>query len=246
MIFIYKINDINIGEKLQYYRKLKNKTLLDVGNYIHKSKATVSKYENNQIIPDSITLLELCNCLDIPITDFFPVTKGKNNNSNSLFNPFGTDKLFMYYYTDNKLMTSIIDIFISENQYNCKFYNGVRDTSTYQHCAYFYEGNFESNRTTAYFTLHNSSHKNNMLEKVQIVANIPWSDNIRVCKGLILGLTPNSLPIVKKIIISSCEIKDIYKYNDALTFSKEDVKKIYYDGALILENKNYDEFFFDF
>ena len=25
-----------------------------------------------------------------------------------------------------------------------------------------------------------------------------------------------------------------------------DVKKIYYDGALILENKNYDEFFFDF
>ena len=69
---------------------------------------------------------------------------------------------------------------------------------------------------------------------------------IRVCKGLILGLTPNSLPIVKKIIISSCEIKDIYKYNNALTFSKEDVKKIYYDGALILENKNYDEFFFDF
>ena len=75
MIFIYKINDINIGEKLQYYRKLKNKTLLDVGNYIHRLKATVSKYENNQIIPDSITLLELCNCLDIPITDFFPVTK---------------------------------------------------------------------------------------------------------------------------------------------------------------------------
>ena len=85
-----------------------------------------------------------------------------------------------------------------------------------------------------------------MLEKVQIVVNIPWSDNIRVCKGLILGLTPNSLPIVKKIIVSSCEIKDIHKYNDALTFSKEDIKKIYYDGALILENKNYDEFFFDF
>ena len=85
-----------------------------------------------------------------------------------------------------------------------------------------------------------------MLEKVQIVVNIPWSDNIKVCKGLILGLTPNSIPIVKKIIISSYEIKNIYKYHDALTFSKEDVKKIYYDGALILENKNYDEFFFDF
>ena len=85
-----------------------------------------------------------------------------------------------------------------------------------------------------------------MLEKVQIVINIPWSDNIKVCKGLILSLTPNSLPIVKKIIISGFEIKDIHKYDDALIFSKEDVKKIYCDGALILENKNYDEFFFDF
>ena len=246
MIFIYKIENINIGKKLQCYRKLANKTLLEVGNYIHKSKATVSKYENNQIIPDAITLLELCNCLNIPITDFFPVIKEKNNKSNSLFNPFETDRLFMYYYTNNKLMTSIIDIFISDTQYNCKFYNGIKDTATYQHCAYYYEGVFEASRTTAYFTLHNSSHKNNMLEKVQIVINIPWSDNIKVCKGLILGLTPNSLPIVKKIIISSSEIKDIHKYDDALIFSKEDVKKIYYDGAFILEIKNYDEFFFNF
>ena len=171
--------------------------------------------------------------------------KRKNNNSNSLFNPSGTDKLFMYYYTNNKLMTSIIDIFISDNSYKCRFYNGIKNIAIYQHCSYYYEGIFEANTTTAYFTLHNSSHKNNMLEKVQIVINIPWSDNINVCKGLILGLTPNSLPIIKKIIISCSEIKDIHKYNEALIFSKEDVKKIYHDGALILENKNYDEFFFD-
>lgn len=85
-----------------------------------------------------------------------------------------------------------------------------------------------------------------MLEKVQIVVNIPWSDNIKVCKGLILGLTPNSLPIVKKVILSSFEIKDIHKYDEALTFSKEELNKIYNEGALIIENKNYDEFFFDF
>ena len=85
-----------------------------------------------------------------------------------------------------------------------------------------------------------------MLEKVQIVINIPWSDNIRVCKGLILGLTPNSLPIVKKVIISCSEINHIHNYDDSLIFSKEDAKKIYFNGALILENKNYDEFFFDF
>ena len=231
---------------MQYYRKLTNKTLLEVGNYIHKSKATVSKYENGQIIPDAITLLELCNCLDIPVTNFFPDTQENKNKSNSLFNPFATDKLFMYYYTNNRLMTSIIELVASDTQYICRFYNGIKDSVDYQNCAYYYEGIFEASKTTAYFTLHNSSHKNNMLEKVQIVINIPWSDNIRVCKGLILGLTPNSLPIVKKVIISCSEINDIHNYDDSLIFSKEDAKKIYFNGALILENKNYDEFFFDF
>ena len=246
MIFIYKIDNINIGEKIKYYRKLANMTLSEVGKNINKSKATISKYESNQIIPDSITLLELCNCLSIPINDFFPATEEQNMHSNTIFNPFGTNRLFMYYYTDKKLITSIIDLSISDNCYKCKFYNGIKSTSNYQHCSYYYEGTFEANRTTAYFTLHNSSHKNSMLEKVQIVVNIPWSDNIKVCKGLIIGLTPNSLPIVKKLILSSFEIKDIHKYDAALTFSKEDVNKIHNDGALIIENKNYDEFFFDF
>ena len=246
MIFIYKIDTLNIGEKIKYYRKLANMTLSDVGKSINKSKATISKYESNQIIPDAITLLELCNCLNISINDFLPIVEEKNINSNTLFNPFGTNQLFMYYYTDKKLMTSIIDLSILNCNYMCKFYNGIKNTSNYQNCSYYYEGTFESNRTTAYFSLHNSSHKNNILEKVQIVVNIPWSDNIKVCKGLILGLTPNSLPIVKKIILSSFEIKDIHKYNEALTFSKEELNKIYNEGALIIENKNYDEFFFDF
>lgn len=221
-------------------------TLSDVGKTISKSKATISKYESNQIIPDAITLLELCNCLNISINDILPITEEKNINSNTLFNPFGTNQLFMYYYTDKKLITSIFDLSISNDKYICKFYNGIKKTSNYHNCSYYYEGTLESNMTTAFFTLYNSSHKNNMLEKVQIVVNIPWSDNIEICKGLILGLTPNSLPIAKKVILSSAEIKDIQKYYRALIFSKEDVNKIYNDGALIIENKNYDEFLFDF
>ena len=101
-------------------------TLSDVGKSINKSKATISKYESNQIIPDAITLLELCNCLNISINDFLPITEEKNINSNTLFNPFGTNQLFMYYYTDKKLMTSIIDLSISNGNYMCKFYNGIK------------------------------------------------------------------------------------------------------------------------
>lgn len=242
---MYDINRINIGEKLKYYRKATNKTMLDIGQSINKSKATISKYERNEIIPDSITLLELCNCLGISLNELFSSesTIVKNPNYD---NPFATDKLYVYYYTDKKLMTSIIDIFSEDNILKCRFFNGLKNIKSYKNCSYYYEGIFEANKTTAYFTFNNATLKNDMLEKVQIIVNISWSNEISICKGIIVGLTLSALPIVKKIIISTSEINDINKYNEALIFSKDDVKKIYYDGALIIENKNYDEFFFDF
>lgn len=213
------------------------------GQAINKSKATISKYENNEIVPDSITLLELCNTLNISLNELLP-SKDENANSSSIsLNPFGSNKLYLYYYTDKKLMTSIIDIYYENNSLKCKFFNGIKHIATYKDCAYYYEGLLEANKTTAYF---NFTSKTDMLEKVQLIINVPWSSEVNICKGLILGLTPNALPIVKKVIISTIELKDISKYDESLIFSKEDAKKIYYDGALIIENKNYDEFFFDF
>ncbi len=242
---MYDINNLNFGEKLKYYRKTSKKTLLEVGYSIGKSKATISKYESNEIIPDFITLLELCNCLNISLSELFPLGQSSINSSN-MINPFNSNKLYMYYYTEGKLITSIIDIYEENNVFMCKFFNGIKDITSYKNCSYYYEGTVECSRTTAYFSLSNVSSMSNMLEKVQIVANIPWSLNITICKGLILGLTPNGLPIVKKVIISTSEIKNISKYASELQFSKDDVKKIYYTGALVIENKQYDEFFFDF
>lgn len=140
-------------------------------------------------------------------------------------------------------MTSIIDIYNENNTLRCKFFNGIKNIISYKNCAYYYEGTLESDNNTAYFSF---TSKTNMLEKVQIIVNVPWSDNINICKGLIVGLTPNALPIVKKVILSTSELHDLESYNNSLTFSKEDLKKIYHDGALIIENKNYDEFFFNF
>ncbi len=190
-------------------------------------------------------MLELCNFFNISLCELFTF-KDTTLSPSFIYNPFNSNKLYLYYYTDKKLITSIIDIYPENNIYKCKFFNGIKNIQYYKKCSYYYEGFLESNKTTAYFTLNNASLRNDMLEKVEIVVNINWSNEINICKGLILGLTPNSLPIVKKVILSTSEISNIDKYNNALTFSKEEVKKIFYDGALILENKNYDEFFFDF
>lgn len=235
---MYDLNNINIGPSLRAFRKNAHKSLLDVGIAVNKSKATISKYEKDEIIPDYITLIELCNYLNISLDELFPIYE--RNKKMQLNNPFNCNKLYLYYYTDNKLITSVLILNTSNNSNKSIFYNGVKNLDNYMKCSYYYEGTFDCNKTTVYFSFMNS----NVVEKVQIIINLPWTNEISVCKGLILGLTPNSLPIVKKVCISKSPIKNIEKYNDFIVFSKEDVKKIYYDGALIIENKNYDEFLF--
>lgn len=204
------------------------------GIAINKSKATVSKYENEEIIPDYITVLELCNYLNVTLNDFFSISE-KNKEITTINNPFKCSKVYLYYYTDNKLITSIIYI---DDLCKCILYNGIKDLSNYTNCSYYYEGSLDYNQTNAIFSFTNR----NNIEKVHISINLPWTNHFLVCKGIIFGLTPNSLPIVKKILISTSPIKNFENYNNFLKFSKDDVKKIYKDGALIIENKNYDEF----
>ncbi len=241
---MYNVANFSLGKKLKFYRKAIHKTMLEVGEELHKSKATISKYESGEIIPDTITLLELCNCLNISLDELFSIEKTKNINYNFL-NPFDSNKLYIYYYTDKKLILSIIDIYQENDILKCKFYNGIKNIDAYKKCCYYYEGVLEASKTTAYFSFNNNYSSNNMLEKVEIVLNISGSKEKALHKGLILGLTPNLLPIVKKIILSTYNIENIHKYDKFLTFSKEDIKKIHSEGALIIENKNYDEFFFN-
>ena len=58
---MYQLDLTTLGNNLKNYRKSRNFTLDELGKIIHKSRATVSKYEKCEIIPDILTLLEICN-----------------------------------------------------------------------------------------------------------------------------------------------------------------------------------------
>ena len=98
---MYNTNQINIGQILRKYRKIKHLSLQDVGDKIYKSKATISKYEKGKIIPDFITALELCNVLDIDLSKILPA----NIQNHVITNPFNADTLYLYYVTSNKLIS---------------------------------------------------------------------------------------------------------------------------------------------
>ena len=240
---MYDIKNTDFKFLLMKYRKSRGLTLENLGNLIGKTKATISKYENGEIIPDVLTILEICNALGISLSQLFPI---KNNNYNSKhFNPFNTNKLYLYYYTEDVFISSVLEIQENNELVSVKFFNGVKNLNLYaDEYSYYYEGILECDQTLGYINLRNSNSENTRLEKVQISFNIPWSKNFEMTNCFILGITPNSIPTIKKGLISTFPINPNSNFNDNLIISTEELIKIQENNSWILENKNYDHFFY--
>lgn len=236
---MYDLTLTTLGNNLKYYRKLRDFTLGELGQIIHKSRATISKYEKCEIIPDILTILEICNALNINLSQLLPISVQTSNSY--IINPFQSDKLYLYYYTENKLILSILELQIEENSILTKFYNGVKNPNHYKtDSCYYYEGILQSDKIIGYINLSNPSSQTSLLEKLQISFNIPWSKNFQITNFFILGLTPNSLPVIKKGIMSTSPIKNLTAYKNDLRITKSDISNLQKDNCWILSTKNYD------
>lgn len=241
---MYKIDSYVFATNLKKYRISRNLTLETLGKVVNKTKATISKYENGEIIPDIVTVLELCNALEISLSQLFPMEH--SSHSKSISNPFSSDIIYMYYYTGNRLITSVLEIFEENSEIKVKYYNGIKDIAKYTtDVSYVYDGYLECDKTVGYINLVNSSSKDRQLEKIQISFNIPWTKNFEMTNFYILALSPNSIPIVKKGILSVNPTIDLSNFDNDLKISKEELIKLQNENAWILDNKNYDHFFYD-
>lgn len=101
------MDDINtfIGSKIRNYRKMKNLTLQELADSIHKSRATVSKYETGEISLDIETLYEISEALDISLTqltDYRPEQAEEFRETDPGYTGqsafFKADRLYFYYY----------------------------------------------------------------------------------------------------------------------------------------------------
>ena len=108
-----------VGSRIRNYRKMKKMTILQLADAIHKSKATVSKYENGDIALDLQTMYEICEVLDIgmdQLTNYHPIKEDikleevEDYQGKSPF--FQADRLFFYFYDGryDRLKEAVIDI----------------------------------------------------------------------------------------------------------------------------------------
>lgn len=189
---MYNLSMENIGKKLNFYRRKRNLSLETLGNLILKSKATLSKYEKGDITPDIITVLEICNALDLDITQILE----QKISPSVINNPFKSNSLFLYYISNNKIIMSIAEFDEYNGKIDVNFYNDIKKVK--DDCAYFYKGTLDCDGEIVYFHLNNRCSDFVKLEYVDIVASIPWNNNFSICKFFLLGLTPNRLACCKK------------------------------------------------
>lgn len=116
--------NIHVGSRIRMYRKSRQITLQQLADQIHKSKSSVSKYENGEITLDIETLSEIAEVLQVTmnqLTDFHPPKPTTVINPVSCvgMSPFFRAKKLYFYFYDGRyqcLKDGIIDIHESETE----------------------------------------------------------------------------------------------------------------------------------
>lgn len=116
--------NIHVGTRIRMYRKSRKLTLQQLADAIHKSRSSVSKYENGEISLDIETLAEIAEVLHVSInqlTDFRPqVPKPTFNRAlQGGMSPFFQARRLYFYFYDGRyqrLKDGIIDIRESQTE----------------------------------------------------------------------------------------------------------------------------------
>ena len=95
------MNGINarVGARIRLYRRAKKLTLIQLSAMIHKSKATLSKYETGDIAIDVETLYDIAAALDIRIEQLLDqrtFTHGEAHGESCAF--FQQSRIYVYFY----------------------------------------------------------------------------------------------------------------------------------------------------
>lgn len=217
---MYNLEAYRIGDMIKKTRQAKNISVEELARRISKTKTTIYKYERNEVLPDAITVFEICNALDIDVNELLLKESIEQRKSYSV-NPFGTELVYMYYLgINNDIMEYKLKFDTSNGVTKADFL--VNNNESY------YTGTIESNLNLAFISLKNYEPINPTFEKLQLTINMKYSIDGRK-KGVFLALRQNvDEPVVKKFVISKEKLKDKEKevLKKELCIEKEEVEFI--------------------
>lgn len=218
----------NIGSKVRFFRKKRGMTLQELADAISKSRATVSKYENGEIIIDIVTLYEIAAALDIEVDQLLYVPeKPKDISGSDAIPAFFKDLSRIYTYRfdgrNNTLLRGVIDIStrIQENTYKAMFYLNIKSFEEYQQCQNTYVGKVRFFNTLTRFELENqdSPAELNVINVLNAFADsaTKWA--------MVTSISSHPLmPCSSKTLLSKKQIPETEDFLKSVTLNKEDIR----------------------
>ncbi len=218
---MYDTNMENLGEKIKYFRKTRNMSTEELGDAIGKSKTTIVRYENNEILPDILTIVEICNAFNIDFNDL--CSKSMHSlETNINQNPFNTNLLYLYYISKGGIIISSIEITENNNSNYILMKNGLTNKKYKQE----YTGVMECTYNTAFICLTNAIN-NPGLDKFQIEIDLHSKIN-DMYYGIFLGISDNThRPTARKCILADkliVSVKGLTELFENLRINAEDIK----------------------
>ncbi|NLY44452.1 MAG: helix-turn-helix transcriptional regulator [Tissierella sp.] len=220
--------NIQIGKQIRAHRKKRNLTLDGMSDLIHKSRSTISKYENGEISIDIETLYEIADALHIHVEELLyrrprNIISSPLNSSPNFFS--GVSQFYSYLYDGrgNSLIRCVFDVLAEadNNQYKIMMYMNYKNFEYYQDCENAYWGYIEHYDALTRISLIN---KDSPIEKAnaQILAsyldsNTKW--------GLFNGFSSRPMmPIAVKMLFSKTRLKEDMDLINQLKVSKDDIR----------------------
>lgn len=237
------------GRQIKLYRKLQGITIQNLADRINKSRATVSKYENGDIVLDIQTLEEIAKALNVEIEQLVcdparrhkDLTEKNQDTSNKLIshNPFYESKRFYLYYYDGRyrrLKDGVIDISridSDEEGYKATLSLSLKTDSLKTGTTY-YDGRVIYSDMLIRFSFLNLY--NNLEEDLLYIFNpIDCRD---FTEGLLCGISSaDLLPCAFKCIVSlePMECDDVLKKR--LMITKEELQRWQNINMMVVENR---------
>lgn len=223
---------MHVGQRIRLYRKTKNLTIETFAGMIHKSKATVSKYENGDISIDIETLFTIAEALGISVNQLIDYADESKNDTaadgKKAAHQLSKSRYYMYFYDGrrNRIARNVIEVQDGGQEngvFEANMYAYLENFDNYYQCKLLYHGTMRRYDTFVNFNFEN---QNNKVERAFLYAINSFSHSGRMA-GLYCGLsTQPILPACFKFVLSPEILEEDDALKEDLIVSKEDVKAL--------------------
>lgn len=208
-----------IGKNIRIYRRASRMTLEALAEKIHKSKATVGKYEQGAIAVDVDTLRDIARALDVSPAQLLSETVVTSETAD-----FVRDGAHGYLYLyDGRMGRVVKSLLLTAEDGDVSLFYDIPSFDEPQHCRSLYCGRRQTHDFVTNFLL------DNRLSGVEhlFLCMMRSLDRPTCSTGLLSGISSRMfLPACAKCVLSSEPLPENDELRNSLLLSKDDLKII--------------------